>query len=714
MELFQNAKYIWCAGLEDTPNCYVNCYETLQVTAGRTYKLFITAHTDYSVWNGEKLVTFGQFADYPDQVKIYDEIDITDALCAGENKLVITAYGQRTDSSTQRGEVSGILYVITEDGTDICHTSTDTAIAPHPNFVSGRMENVSGQLGYTFQYNGAACSCPNYGEAVETAVLSALSPRPIEKLVLKDPCPMRLVTYGCFTEGLPNDTLGKRVQYASLTFGERTHANWENGLAITRQVGTDGTYCVIDIGREESGLLSLDVEVEADTELLIGWGEHLDDMRVRSFVGGRNFACRVVAKKGRFTFVNPHRRLGCRYLELHAYGSIKVHRCTILPTDYPTTADVNFRCADHMHNEIYETCKRTLLMCMHEHYEDCPWREQALYTMDSRNQMLCGYYTFKETAFPKASLRLIGQSIRDDDLLELCSPARVSITIPCFCAVYLVQLWEYVLFSGDLEFAKEMRPVCERVCKAFMARTAENGLIPVLQEREYWNFYEWQKGMDNGIGTIEKDPTCDLPLNAFVSMAYRSMGKILAALGEDGSFYTDAADKLNAASHKAFFNEEAGWYYTKLQPATGERTHLAQLTQALAVCAGMCPADKLDVVLENLAYNKDELDVTLSHSVFRYDALMLQPEKYGRFVFDHIAKQFGHMLKENATTFWETMEAGRDFGFAGSLCHAWSAIPSYLYFRYVVGLYPVSPGHMGEKNPLPVSQTGIYEIETDF
>ena len=74
MELFQNAKYIWCAGLEDTPNSYVNCYETLQVTPGRTYKLYITAHTDYSLWIDGKLITFGQFADYPDQVKIYDEV----------------------------------------------------------------------------------------------------------------------------------------------------------------------------------------------------------------------------------------------------------------------------------------------------------------------------------------------------------------------------------------------------------------------------------------------------------------------------------------------------------------------------------------------------------------------------------------------------------------------------------------------------------------
>ena len=713
MELFQNAKYIWCAGLEDTPNSYVNCYETLQVTPGRTYKLYITAHTDYSLWIGGKLITFGQFADYPDQVKIYDEADITDALTAGENKLVITGYGQRVDSSTQRGEVSGILYVITEDGKDVCHSSEDTCIAPHPYFVAGEMERVSGQLGYTFQYD-ATREIPACGKAVVTAALPVLAPRPIEKLVLKDACPMRLVTHGCFNEDAPKDSLGKRVQFTALSFGERIRPDWEAGLALTRKDGFDGTYAVIDIGREEAGLLSLDVEVEEDTELLIGWGEHLDDMRVRSFVGGRNFACRIVAKKGRFTFVNPHRRLGCRYLELHAYGNIKIHRCTILPTDYPTTDTVNFRCADHMHNEIYETCKRTLLMCMHEHYEDCPWREQALYTMDSRNQMLCGYYTFRETAFPKASLRLIGQSIRDDNFLELCSPARVAITIPCFCAIYLVQMWEYVLFSGDVEFAREMLPVCEKVCAAFMARTAGNGLIPVLQERQYWNFYEWQTGLDNGIFTEEKDPVCDLPLNAFVSMAYQSMSKILAVLGMDGTLYSDAAARLNKTCHDTFYHAEAGWYYTKISGLTGERSHLAQLTQALAVCAGICPADAMDKVLENLAYNKDLLEVTLSHSVFRYDALLMQPEKYGRYVFDHIAKQFGYMLKENATTFWETMEGGRDFGYAGSLCHAWSAIPSYLYFRYVIGLYPDAPGHMGEKKPLPVSQTGIYEAETDF
>ncbi len=59
--------------------------------------------SDYSLWNEGKLITFGQFADYPDQVKIYDRIDITDSLKAGENKLIITAYEPLMQACADRG-----------------------------------------------------------------------------------------------------------------------------------------------------------------------------------------------------------------------------------------------------------------------------------------------------------------------------------------------------------------------------------------------------------------------------------------------------------------------------------------------------------------------------------------------------------------------------------------------------------------------------------
>ena len=119
-------------------------------------------------------------------------------------------------------------------------------------------------------------------------------------------------------------------------------------------------------------------------------------------------------------------------------------------------------------------------------------------------------------------------------------------------------------------------------------------------------------------------------------------------------------------------------------------------------------------VLDSAVNNPDMIKVTLSTSIYYYEALLKRPEKYGRFVFDTVAKVFGNMLKQNATTFWETELGGYDFDYAGSLCHGWSAVPSYLYFRYCLGIYPDSVGEIYEHGGLSPEITGIYEAKTDY
>ena len=100
---------------------------------------------------------------------------------------------------------------------------------------------------------------------------------------------------------------------------------------------------------------------------------------------------------------------------------------------------------------IRRTLSFTQLMklCMHEHYEDCPWREQALYAYDSRNQALFGYYAWGNYEFAATSIELLGRGIRPDGLLELCAPARVPVTIPIFSWIWFVEVEEHWLYSGD-------------------------------------------------------------------------------------------------------------------------------------------------------------------------------------------------------------------------------------------------------------------------
>ncbi len=720
--VFKNAEFIWVKGLEDTVNAYADFHETLVKKNDASYRLFITADSDYALYVNGIFHEGGQYADYPDTYKVYDDFDITDFLTEGENHLLITGYCQKEDSSTYRQGTSGVMYVITEDGEPVVTSGLGTKANKNPHYTSGPVPKVSGQLSFSFEY-----SLPDHpvgaGETIVTRSFDTICPRPIKKLVIKDRCSPIPVVTGSFRdcEDIEGLDPGMRLQKAylgftsSLRYGE---ARTESGSHLLEKEGSaDGVYLVLDMGREESGLLTLDLTLPKDCEFIVGWGEHLDDMRLRTGVGNRCFAARFVGKEGRNTFIHPFKRCGCRYIALQIYAdNAEIHYAGITPTDYPTAEDISFRCADHMHNEIYEIAKRTLLMCMHEHYEDCPWREQALYTMDSRNQMLCGYYAFREFDMPKASLRLMALSIRDDDILELCSPAKVEITIPCFSAVFPIQLWEYLLYSGDSEFAAEMAPTAERICRGFMKRTRENGLIKRFFEEEYWNFYEWQ-GILNGYGDrakTDEELTYDLPLIAFVSMAYQSLGKMYDALGDSGKAaeFQKEAEKLNRAAHEIFFCEEMGYYFTfmKENPTKSmERYHLSRLANALAVTSGICPESELDKVLDHLANNPVLEPVTLSHSIFFYDALMKRPEQYTRYVFDHAAKVYGSMVKRNATTFWETADGGDAFRYAGSLCHGWSAVPIYLYFRYAAGIVPTKPGIMTQA-PLPEKLTGIYEI----
>ena len=184
----------------------------------------------------------------------------------------------------------------------------------------------------------------------------------------------------------------------------------------------------------------------------------------------------------------------------------------------------------------------------------------------------------------------------------------------------------------------------------------------------------------------------------------QSLSRICQALGlsAKAEYYLSVAQQLNLAIDQIFFDPTTNCYATT---RAGESLgHYAELTQALVLLCGAVPDSKQDLILEALAGHSplNLYPITLSHSIFKYEALMLKPQQYARFVFNKIANDFGSMLYQNATTFWETLVGAYDFDRAGSLCHGWSAIPVYFYLRYCVDLKK-------EGTLLPSALTGIYE-----
>jgi hypothetical protein len=90
--------------------------------------------------------------------------------------------------------------------------------------------------------------------------------------------------------------------------------------------------------------------------------------------------------------------------------------------------------------------------------------------------------------------------------------------------------------------------------------------------------------------------------------------------------------------------------------------------------------------------------------------LLLPSEKYTEYVLSDIEKLWGNMIYQGATTFWETALADDDFRMVGasSYCHGWAAMPLYIFWKYMAGVYPEKPG-FEEINLHPVIDSNIVE-----
>ena len=107
------------------------------------------------------------------------------------------------------------------------------------------------------------------------------------------------------------------------------------------------------------------------------------------------------------------------------------------------------------------------------------------------------------------------------------------------------------------------------------------------------------------------------------------------------------------------------------------------LTNALCLLCGAAKGLDTSEILRVLAVNGAGTDVipnTLSMNSFRFDALLAADrEAYKDVILAELDRDYLYMLRNGATTFWETIRGEEDFSEAGSLCHGWSALPIYYY-----------------------------------
>ncbi len=631
------AKWIW---LKDgqTADSHAEFFVPLDFL-GKKAEIRISADSDYTLYVNGNFVSCNQYRDFP-FYKIYDNIDITAYLREGENAIAIEVWYYGAPNFSYYSSNAGLWYEIYEDGKLKKQSDENTLSRLSPMYQNGMRRKISPQIGWTYHYIAANEDGwkTKLAEGFEKSALggegiSTPIPRPIERL---------------------------RILPAIQSKFLRTEEN----------------RMLYDLGREEVGFPTLRLTSPVKQKLKLWWGEHITDGRVRGIIDCRNFSIDITVDEGVTELSNYCRRLGARYLELEYETPVEVDYLTLFPSEYPVNI-LPFDFGNELRNRIYETSARTLVLCMHDHYEDCPWREQSMYAMDSRNQVICGYYAFGEYKFPRAALRLMAEDNRADGLLNICTPYKgdmhpIPSAIPSFSLHYVTMVYEYFLHTKDLSLLKEAFPKLNKIINACLTRM-QDGLLPMFDGADgAWNFYEWTDDMDGSV----KEPTTpyETALNCLFSIALERMQSICDWLGEKAD-YRAVKSALNQRIRETFYNKEKGLFINR----AGEENY-SELVNALTILCGAAEDDMAKQIADILVSEHSITKCSLSMVCFKYDALILAgKEKYRSYILSDIDKTYGKMLAAGATSFWETENGESDFGNAASLCHGWSAMPVYYY-----------------------------------
>ena len=600
---------------------YADFLSEFTVDENKKTVLSVTCDNSFAVWLNGELVFFGQCSDYQDSKEYYEK-DVSE-YCKKENKMVITVHHEgESNQSYIKGEPFVAFKVLNGEET-VCESGETVRCKRNEFFESGRCKKITGQYGYGFFYDATSRPDDAYSSSEITGQVDARK-KQIKNLEIRE-------SESSIIEKRENDYL-------------------------------------IDLGREKVGFIEFDIDFDCVRPINISFGERLINGELLYKFRDINYTISYKGKKGKNTFIYPFRRIAARYLKVDDVN-VKINSIGVRAVEYPFDK-IERRFDDPLFQKIYDVGCYTLKCCMHEHYEDCPLREQALYAFDGRNQMLAGYYAFKNPEVQRYNLVLMSRGLRKDGLLDLCFPAEINYPIPFFSLIYPIAVYEYVEHTADFSILGEVGSVIKTIMSTFDKRKRENGLIPRF-EKPFWNFYEWSDSSD-GDDVWRNDKTeygnvYELILNCAYVYALNACEKLFNV--------STNADITLTAIKDYFYDKNKGVYKLSTQ-----NDKYSQLGNAFACMVGLGTKE----LCEKIINDKNMIPITLSALPFLYDVLLKVDVKFKKYILNDIKQKYGYMLESGATTFWEVLDVGDNP--VWSLCHGWSAMPVYYLTELTKGV----------------------------
>lgn len=651
-------------------------------------QLKISADSDFIVRINDIEAGRGQFNSYPEK-RVYQVFDISNLLKKGENEIQVQVYHTGENFFGHCKGPAG-LWAVIENGTEIIEcTDSSWQCAADPFHIIGTPVKMTPQLGFIFETDLSRPAVMDFKavEVFDEAVPQIV--RPIKSLELKGLADTFILGQGeIFRRENAVDIYDDFLHHVrACDFYKNVTEEYPETLNFPQSFTVkDGAYLIIDLKKESTGLFSFKITASEKIRMDAAHGEHLADGRVRAKVGARYFVDSFTLKKGENVFELPFRIIGGRYLELHFYGNaeITVEYASLNIVEYPLAEPAEFQCSDSLLDKMDEVCIRTLHLCMHNHYEDCPWREQGLYAYDSRNQALYGYSVWGNYDYARANFNLLSDRKTESGWLELCAPSEIPLTIPIFSFAWLGAVADYTLFSGRTDLLDENRENIDRMFSVYMKLyDTETGLFKLPQDKHLWHFYEWVDGLSGADGDAPSTGAPD-EMHALFNLYFLEVLRFYADWENDSSLSV-RADELAKNIHLNFFDNEKGYYKTSNKG--GKHFHV----QLMAIYCKIVPEDKLRVLIDKIISGEFGV-ITFEPMPFMLKALMPYSAEARKYFDTFLKNIYRPMISSGATSVWEVpTEPGHCLG-GWSLCHGWASLPSFYFRTYVLGIRPMTGG----------------------
>ncbi|MBQ4632079.1 MAG: alpha-rhamnosidase [Prevotella sp.] len=359
-----------------------------------------------------------------------------------------------------------------------------------------------------------------------------------------------------------------------------------------------------------------------------------------------------------------------------------------------------FKCNDELINKIWEIGAYTMDLTTREFFVDGIKRDRWTWSGDAIQSYLMNYYLRFDNECVKRTIR----QLRGKDPVTAHINTIMDYTFYWFKSVY-----DYYLYTGDVDFVREIYPRMQTMMEYVLNRTNHNGMAEGKDDD--WIFVDWVDFPMHKRGTLcfEQILFCK-SLETMQMCASVLLDKPLdnppqgsikpKEYAKDVQRYSELANSLRDKLKPTFWDDKKKAFKHAIEDDIMNE-QITKFPNMFAIIYDYLSEEEKKDVMTSVMLNPEIEDITTPYMRF-YELEALCQMGMQEQVIKEIRDYWGGMIKQNATSFWEKYNPndkgrqhltmyGRPYG--KSLCHAWGASPIYLIGKYYLGVQPTKAGY---------------------